>query len=468
VIAERLHRLGIVAAWSLGTVAALLITLAVGALIPSRPEIALVVSVAALALGVTAVQPAAIPLAAIGVLLVVQRVRFGNADLTLSDAALVTAFWPALVFARRGYSREMRVLLWLVVVFQMTTAFTVIANPYAANLLDWFRTFILVGGALVVGWAVGREGYARAGFSLLMITSGILAISTILQGLGQFAQEDFSAVYTSWPYPMHKNFIGTTLGSVAVIAYVHPRWMGWGKNAALSVFWLCTVAVLFSQSRQALIALGVTLVYIVVRRDPERSRSKIMLAATPPVVALVAITVRQQIESGNKFNSFSQRVTWFEDSLNVWQSNHLFGAGLRWWYTDRFPVRIQPPNAELEVLSTSGVVGLLGFMALMVGTLITLSKLDPSYGTLAVAIVLNRFVQGQFDIFWVSVGGSLPFLVVGVCLGARAFHDAERNPVELRPAAARVQVRGPHMRSAQIAPALGPGSGVAHHLERES
>ena len=58
------------------------------------------------------------------------------------------------------------------------------------------------------------------------------------------------------------------------------------------------------------------------------------------------------------------------------------------------PCAFQPPNAELEVLTTAGVVGLLGFLALMVGTLITLSKLDPSYGTLAVAIVLNRFVAG--------------------------------------------------------------------------
>ena len=439
-IAERLHRLGIVAAWCLGIVTAILITLAVGAVIPSRPEIALLVSMAALALGVTAVQPAAIPLAAMGVLIVVQRVRYGDLDVSLSDAALFTAFWPALVFARRGYSREMRVLLWLVVVFQMTTAFTVIANPYAANLFDWFHTFFLVGGALVVGWAVGREGYARAGFSLLMLTSGILAISTILQGLGQFAQQDFSAVYTSWPYPMHKNFVGTTLGSVAVIAYVHPRWIGWGKSASLSLFWLCTVAVLFSQSRQALLALGVTLIYIVVRRDPERSRSKLVLTALPPAVALIAITVQQQIESGNRFNSVSQRVTWFEDSLNVWQSNHVFGAGLRWWYTDRFPVRIQPPNAELEVLSTAGVVGLLGFLALIVGTMITLSKLDPSYGTLAVAIVLNRFVQGQFDIFWVSVAGSLPFLVAGVCLGAQAFHELEKPPSGLRPEPARHQV----------------------------
>ena len=143
---------------------------------------------------------------------------------------------------------------------------------------------------------------------------------------------------------MHKNFVGTTLAAIAVIAYVHPTWVGWSRRAALTLFWLCAVAILFSQSRQAMLSLGVTLIFIVLRRDPERTRSKVVLAVVPPVVALVALTVKQQIDEGNEFSSVSQRLTWFGDSIDVWSTSPIFGVGLRWWYTGEFPSAV--PAAE--------------------------------------------------------------------------------------------------------------------------
>ena len=438
-IAERLHRLGIIAAWCLCIVTAILITLAVGTLIPSRPELAIAASGAMLVLGVTALQPAAVPIIAAATLLVVHRLAFRGFDLTVSDAVLFVALWPALFFARRGYSQQMRAVLWLIVIYQVATLFTVIANPNQAALLDWLHSGLLAGGALIVGWAIGRQGQARLGISLVLLLGGVLAVSTIVQGLQQYAGGDLSAVYTAWPYSMHKNFVGTTLAAIAVIAYVHPTWVGWSRRAALTLFWLCAVAILFSQSRQAMLSLGVTLIFIVLRRDPERTRSKVVLAVVPPVVALVAITVKQQIDE-DQFSSAAQRLTWFGDSMDVWGTSPIFGAGLRWWYTDQFPAGFQPPNAELEVLTTAGVVGLLAFLALMIGTLTTLTKLDPRYGTLAVAILFNRFVQGQFDIFWVSVAVSLPFFVAGVCLGAHAFHEAEEPSGAPHPGTLRADV----------------------------
>jgi uncharacterized membrane protein len=175
-----------------------------------------------------------------------------------------------------------------------------------------------------------------------------------------------------------------------------------------------------TQSRQALVALAVTLLLVVLRTDPDRRRSKIIILAVAPAAAVVAITVKTQVQSDNAFNSTLQRVTWFRDSYDIWVQNPLFGAGLRWWYTDRFPVSFQPPNAEAEVLTTAGVVGLVGFLVLMIGALVVTGRLDPRYGTLALAVLVNRLIQGQFDLFWASVGASLPFLVIGLCLGAHA------------------------------------------------
>jgi hypothetical protein len=115
-----------------------------------------------------------------------------------------------------------------------------------------------------------------------------------------------------------------------------------------------------------------------------------------------------------------QRLNWFQDSIDIWLNDPIFGVGLRWWYTDRFPTKFQPPNAELEVLTTTGVIGLLAFLAVAVGTLIVLWRLDPVYGTLGTVVVLSRFVQSQFDLFWTAVQVSIPFVIAGICIGAAA------------------------------------------------
>jgi hypothetical protein len=65
-------------------------------------------------------------------------------------------------------------------------------------------------------------------------------------------------------------------------------------------------------------------------------------------------------------------------------------------------------------------VGLAAFVAMWVGILVVLWRIDPRYGTLALALPLSRIVQGQFDLFWTSVQTSIPFVVAGICLGALA------------------------------------------------
>src|SRR4029079_13619728 len=105
-----------------------------------------------------------------------------------------------------------------------------------------------------------------------------------------------------------------------------------------------------------------------------------------------------------------------------------FGAGLRWWYTDRFETRFQPPSAVLEMLSTAGLFGLVGFAVLMIGSLFALWRMDARYGLVCFVVVLSRLIQGQLDLFWVAVQTSIPFLIVGICLGAHARELADQPP----------------------------------------
>jgi hypothetical protein len=404
----------------LSAAAVLALLLGVGGIVPTRPELAVVVAVVILALGLTLVEPAVIPLLMTPLLLVTARVDLGAVDLSWSDLALFVAFWPAVFLGRRPYSSAMRTLLWLSFLYQVLTLFAVVSNPYQANVVEWFHAWLLVSGALVVGWAMGRGGYARLALTTVMLTAMALAVTTIVEGLRNYAAGDFSAVYTSFPFPMHKNFVGTALGFAAALAYARPVFVGWTRRWALAFFWVAVVGILVTQSRQALVGLAVALVVITFRRGDGLSRSRLVLLGFAPLVALVAVSVKNQFVSGNEFNSLFTRITWLRESFDVWANNPVFGVGLRWWYTDRFETSFQPPNAELEVLTSAGLVGLAGFLALVVGALVVVWRVDPLYGTAALAVLVSRVVQAQLDIFWVAAQASLPFVVVGVCLGACA------------------------------------------------
>lgn len=389
------------------------------------PEAAVIISAAVLAMGVTAVQPGLIPLAVLPLLLVVLRVGSGGVDLSLSDFALAAATLPALLLARRPFSSGLRAVLWASAIYQFATLVTVVNNPYAANAVEWAHAWMMVSGSLVVGWAVGANGHGRTGIRLLVATMTVLAVITIVEGVSHFVHGDFSPVYPSFPYGMHKNFAGTVCATGAVMVYARPAWVGINRRWSLLLMSLLLAAVLFTQSRQALIGLVAAVVVLVLRSDSDRKRSRIVLLLVAPLGLFVTNLVQDQVQSGNQFNSVFQRLTWFQDSMTVWSSDPWFGVGLRWWYTDRFPFQFQPPNAEIEVLTSAGVLGLAAFVMLMVVSLRVAWKLDPTYGSLAVAVLVSRLVQGQFDLFWSAVQGSVPFVVLGICLGASWY--AERT-----------------------------------------
>ncbi|WP_454043004.1 O-antigen ligase family protein [Cellulosimicrobium sp. Marseille-Q8652] len=409
------------AAWLVGTVGVTAVLALVGFLVPASATYAVAAAAAVLVVGMTVYEPVALPILAMPALVVVQRVGGGGADLSMSDFALFAAFWAALVLGPRPFSPPLRALLWLTAVYQVATLFTVVANPYLANTVEWFHAWLSTAGALVMGWAVGRAGRARVGLTLFMIPCLVIAVLTCAGAVQQLAAGNTGPVYLTWPFPMHKNLIGCLLGTSALVAYARPWWVGWPRWFAYASFWLCTLAVVASQARQALVGLAIGIMLITLRADPDRKRSKLILLAAIPAVYFVWLAVQEQLSSDNEFNSANQRLTWYQQALEVWRTSPWFGVGLRWWTAGRTDYVFQPPNAELEVLSSAGVVGLLGFLVLFGGTLVVLWRLNPRFGTLAFAAILARFVQGQFDLFWTSIVVSVPFVVVGVCLGAEAY-----------------------------------------------
>ncbi|GGI05853.1 O-antigen ligase family protein [Isoptericola cucumis] len=406
-----------------------ILLLATGFLVPVEPRLAMAVAGGLLLLGLTALRAEALPLASMATLVVIERVGGDSLNLSASDAVLFVAFWAAVVLAPRPFSPPLRALLWLTVVYQVAALFTVIANPYTANAVEWVHGWLLTGGALVVGWAVGRSGRASAGLALFVGGSCAIAALTVLSAAVAWASTgELGPVYLDQPWGMHKNFIGCVLGFAAVVVYARPSWLAWPRSVTWAAFWLCTAGVVASQARQALVGLGVAVVVLALRPEPGRRRNLVVLLAVVPAMVAVVSMVREQLESGNEFNSAYTRLTWYQQAVEVWQSSPWVGIGLRWWTAGRSEYEFQPPNAELEVLTSTGVVGLVGFLVMMLGSVVVLWRVDRRFGTLAAALVLSRFVQAQFDLFWVSVQVSVPFVLAGVILGARAWEEARAAP----------------------------------------
>ncbi|MGN6219641.1 MAG: O-antigen ligase family protein [Microbacterium sp.] len=372
--------------------------------------------------------PLAIALLATPGLIVVQRVGLGGTDLTVSDVALAAAFGSAALFGTYPLSRPTKQILALNLVYQFATLLTVIVNPFAQNTVEWFHAWLLVSGALLVGWALGRAGLAHAAFGLLIGAMLVVAVGILVSAVFTFAQGQFVAISPRWPLPMHKNAAGDLLAVGAVIALVNPRWAGWRDGYARLAFWTLTIAVVLTQSRQAIIGLVVAVLVVTLRRGASR-RARMILLLVIPAIWFVISMVMDQIETGNRFNSYYVRIEWMQQVYALWKHSPIFGHGLRYWYVHEWAL-FQPPQAELEVVASAGVVGLLGFLIMWVGIIVVLWRVDPRFGTLAVAAVLSRIVQAQFDLFWVAAQVSVPFVVAGICLGAQALFAANRSDGE--------------------------------------
>ncbi|MRX43683.1 O-antigen ligase family protein [Agromyces kandeliae] len=379
--------------------------------------LAVVLAALVVAASLTGSKPLAIALFAVPGLMIPQRIGIGGGDLSVSDAALAAAFGTALLLGQRPYSVPLRRLLMLNLVYQFATLLTVLANPYLANTIEWVHAWMLVSGALIVGWALGAAGYARLALSLIVFTACILAGITLIQALSQYAVGNLGPAAPAWPIPMHKNFVGTVCAFAAVVAYLNPDWVGWTKGWSRLAFWLCVAAVVASQSRQALIGLMAAVMIAVIRRSTSRRSRILILLLLVPAAWLIISMVAEQVQSQNEHNSVFQRLDWFREVYLFWREAPLFGHGLRYWYQPG-SLGYQPPQGELEVLASAGIVGLLAFAVMWIGILLVLWHIDPRFGTLAVAAVLSRLVQAQFDLFWVAAQVSIPFVIAGICLGA--------------------------------------------------
>lgn len=400
---------------------------------------AIPVAVALLVLGVASVDMTLVPIVAVPATLALMRV---GGEIAVADVALAAGTIVALFLLRGSGALAMQPLLVAGSLYLVLAVPTLIINPYTANLVEWVHEVFLVLGSMVVGFAIGRGGRARMALSIyVMVCAGLGVIAVFLALQTLLSNGQFLPVYIG---DLHKNTLGGMLATAAIIAYARPPWIGWARGSAQLGVVLCLSGVLATQSRQGMIAAGVGMLIVGVRpivRGMRRPKLIWILAAA--VTIGIVVSVNQQLSEDNPYNSANARLAWFDSSFEIWRESPVFGNGLRWWYTDRFGESFQPPNAELEVLTSVGVVGLVGFLLMFLVAAVALMRMEPVYGTVAVAVVAGRFAQAQFDLYWVAGQASLLWIVAGIVYGVRErdrFLGLDRTATAMREHAAQIGV----------------------------
>lgn len=406
---------------SIGGLAALIGLPLIGYLASSHELYALGIGAVLLLFGVLVIDIRFLAVLAIPCTLIVLRAG-GASGLSVSDLVLFMGTLCALTVFRLRDAPEVRSLLWLLAIYQATTVLTVVDNFYRSNLIEWIHEAFLVGGSIIVGWVVAYAGRAKAAVTAYMLGSCFIALWACLQTL----THGLSPAYL--PGGMQKNYIGDMLAFGALLAYTRPSWIGWRSRVWPWVgLIVCLLGIIASQSKQAMIALAFGILFMQFRSRGMGRRSRLIFLALIPMLIIAFDIVSSEITSHNRFNSVYTRLSAYSDSIHVWSQSPLVGVGLRWWYLAAFQPAIQPPNAELEMLTSAGLIGLMGFFVLFFGALAVLRKVPKEFGTLALAVLLMRLLQGQLDLFWVAAQGSLPWMLVGLVLGVVAL-ERRRSP----------------------------------------
>ena len=416
--------------------------------------------------------PTIIPLLSMPVLLVVVRVGAGGVDLSVSDVVLFVAFWPAVVLGERPYSpADARRCSGSRPSTRRATLFTVVANPYTANVIEWFHAWFLTGGALIVGWALGRAG--RGAAALTPAAAGVVRDRRGYGGAGGCPPgAALEPVYPELPFSMHKNFAGTVLASRPSSPTSTRR--GCGGHAGWPSPPSCSVPAACSSPSRGRPSSG----------SPSRSPSSCCGGRDPaPLQA-----ARPRRRGRARFRRHGRpRPGRLRQPVQLGVPADQLVAGLHRHLAERPDLRrgtavvvhrpVPRPSSSRRTPSwrsspRPGSSGCWRSSSLAVGTLVVLWRLDPVYGTLGTAVVLSRFVQGQFDLFWTAVQVSVPFVIAGHLprRSGRAREQRRRRAAVDRSREAGAGGGRPVTTVVQIAPEIGPGSGVAavaHHLESE-
>lgn len=366
-------------------------------------------------------------------------VAVGGLLLGPSDALLLVVGGLLVVDWALGHEREplLGALAVPAVAFVAWTASSAAwaADPQAVMIETAQRAAFVLGGIAVVR-TLPLDGRAVRG-ALLGLVAGctVLGGATVVTGL---FRGEWLHVYA---LGMHKNWLGFVL-SFGFVVLVALRVNGEPRPAML---WLIpgltiTLGLLMSGSRGGWIgALAGTVVIIAVRR-PALAWPALSLATVAMVLLFVAAPglTTERIDVSTPDTSAGMRLRTWSSGVEAVRERPLLGHGagnFRAVVKDRGS-QVDPNNLALLTWAETGVVGLLilawlvaSALRLAVGTARVTTGTASLGSTAGAAIFTAALAHSQFDMFWTRGVALATFMALGLVLWSRR-HRPDALPVQ--------------------------------------
>jgi O-antigen ligase len=337
---------------------------------------------------------------------------------SLSDLVLVAGAAAAAVSVRAWWRPVLARPLLLVAAYQAVLLLAVIWNPGQAPLVDWLHRGAMMGGGLVVGYALAAEDRVeravQAYVGACLVVAGAAVVAAVTNG--------FEPVY---PLGIGKNLAGGLLAVALVVSLALLREARWNGLACV----LLALGVAATQSRAAALAVAVGVGWILLRERRVRAFLVPFLVAGV-AGTLLAVSALQSERVDDGLGSVETRVEFRRVAMEYWRDAPLLGQGLRFYAdTDHFAFpRAQddaapgggirhPHNMVVEALSEAGVIGLGALVALLAGALMLVRDRRPLAVAASAACVVT-VTLGLFDLYWLAGRTTVPWVLLGLAFAA--------------------------------------------------
>lgn len=217
------------------------------------------------------------------------------------------------------------------------------------------------------------------------MADGIIFSTLVLCVAGFFFWDDSTPPNMLSIYPQH-NSLGMALELIIPFlgAFILETGRKSIKYALSALLALALICLFLSGSRGAILGLGAgiflaIIVYIAVNKKRVPTKIKLMAVVACTAVLAVSLYAVAGINSNRRSASGGERIMMVEASYNMWKDHKLTGVGMANWaknyYGDYRPAHQKeqglnmPHNMFAYYLSTTGIIGLSGYVLYLIYTL---------------------------------------------------------------------------------------------------
>lgn len=368
-------------------------------------------------------RPVVLAVVAVAGVFAVQRIGSATATpgssggISYSDALMTAAAIMTLpVLAATPELRRLRGAAYAIAVYLALLLPGVAANPSTRAYLEWTHRLVMLGGALLVGAWLVREGYLQLALRVLTFVSSVVAVLAI----------EWTFTHGFAPasaYEWNKNFIGAIFAGVLVVVVVAPKVIGLSPFMRVLAVFVIAGGLLASQSRGSeLAAVFGVLVGVMLNPQAHSVRVRVVsIAAGLALGAAAALSIRHQFtldRSALDNSSIGVRFNVEHVTQRIWRSSPFVGVGLKYFFTGHFGPYAYPANNVIDnELAESGLIGLLGFAIFQIGVVVAgIKRRTTPLVAAAVGVVCGQLLHGMVDIYWSAGVSTLPYLILGMAL----------------------------------------------------